>query len=462
MKPLIRSLPTLRSDLINLPPAVRAKTYSTATSNILATNGTIPPPWRPSHILDEWVMRNARPISLRQLGFFGTRLTEERLIAAANYVRLELPTRLSHRLRDFQRLPYSALTNDHISYCYELYYSAFERVRKATEVRNLDDNDKFCAILNHILNEHLPVIPRLAMGVLEIQDIIGPDSCDAFMTTLLRSRISRRLIAQQHLALTETFHSPWHFPKAQKPVNPSEDDFVGEIFLKCNAAEIVKRCADGATELIKAAYGSNVAIPKVVLQGHLDATFPYILSHIEYIIGELLRNSIQAVVEQRGFSDPPPIEVLICEAAQHVIIRVSDQGGGVDREILPYLWSFAKGPRRQKRLDNLNQVPKEAATMAELQMAPAPSIPPSHHSTGPSVDEHGSEKHGSSLSSFVSRPPNLRLGMGLPMSKIYAEYWAGNLELHSLEGYGCDAFLQISRLGNKNEVLTTRASMDAL
>lgn len=452
MKSLTRSSQTIHNGLIHLPPGIRVRTYSTATNHLTASNGTIPPPWRPSHILDEWVMRDARPVSLRQLGFFGRTLTDERLINAANYVRLELPTRLSHRLRDFQRLPYYALTNDHISYVYELYYSAFERLRKVTEVRTLDDNEKFCSVLNHVLNEHLPVIPRLAMGVLEIQDIIGPDACDRFMTTLLRSRISRRLIAQQHLALTETFHSPWRFPKAQKPINPPEDDLVGEIFLKCNAKEIIERCAQTAAELTRKAYGSNAAIPRVVVQGHLDATFPFILSHIEYILGELLRNSIQAVVEQRGLEDPPPIEVLICESAQHVIIRVSDQGGGVDPEILPYLWSFAKGPRRQKRLDNLTQVPKQAATMQELQMAPAPSIQP----------DPGSEKHASSLSSFVSRPPNLRLGMGLPMSKIYAEYWAGSLELHSLEGYGCDAFLQISRLGNKNEVLTTRASMDAV
>lgn len=67
-----------------------------------------------------------------------------------------------------------------------------------------------------------------------------------------------------------------------------------------------------------------------------------------------------------------------------------------------------------------------------------------------------------SLSSLTSRPPNLRLGMGLPMSRVYAEYWAGSLELHSLEGYGVDAFLQISKLGNKNEQLSTRASMDAV
>ena len=40
-----------------------------------------------------WVQREARPISLRQLTFFGRTLTESRLIDSANYCREELPTR---------------------------------------------------------------------------------------------------------------------------------------------------------------------------------------------------------------------------------------------------------------------------------------------------------------------------------------------------------------------------------
>lgn len=437
--------------LVSLPYGLRTQAYATAAANAQTsppgTACTVPPPWRPSNVLDDWVQRETRPISLRRLTFFGRTLTESRLIESANYVRLELPTRIAHRLRSMQTLPYSALTNEHISFVYELYYSAFERFRKVPEVRTLEDNDRYCDVLKLTLNEHLAVIPRLAMGVLEIQDAISADECDRLMTALLRSRISRRVIAEQHLALTDTFHSPWHFPDAKKPVMSAEDDFVGEIFLKCNAREIIERCAKTATELATKAYGKDIGIPEIVLQGHLDTTFPFIPSHVEYIIGELLRNSIQAVVEQGGLKDPPPIEVLICEAAQHVIIRISDRGGGIDREVLPYLWSFAKGPRRHKRLQNLATVPRLKATMQELQ------IP---------GQEGNAEKHGSSLSSLSSRPPELRLGMGLPMSKVYAEYWAGSLELHSLEGYGCDTFLQISRLGNKNEVLTTRASMDAV
>lgn len=441
--------------LVGLPPSIRTRAYAAAATAASpdSSQTTVPPPWRPSNVLDEWVSREARPVSLRRLTFFGRTLTEERLISSANYVRLELPTRIAHRLRNMQTLPYSAVTNQHLSHVYELYYQAFERFRKVPEIRSLDDNDKFCEILKETLKEHLSVIPRLAMGILEIQDSVSSEQCDRLMTTLLRSRISRRVIAEQHLALNETFHSPWHFPNAKKSIGGAEDDFVGEIFLKCNAKEIIEKCAETARKLVVQAYGSDVAIPEIRLQGHLDTTFPYIPSHIEYIIGELLRNSIQAMIEQRGLKDPPPIEVLICEAAQHVIIRVSDQGGGVDREILPYLWSFAKGPRRKHRLHNLQQVPKLAATMEELQL---PSIGPDQGNAG------NGERYGGSLGSLSARPPDLKLGMGLPMSKIYAEYWAGSLEVHSLEGYGCDAFLQVSRLGNKNETLSTRAAMDGL
>ena len=271
-------------------------------------------------------------------------------------------------------------------------------------------------------------------------------------------RISRRVIAEQHLALTETYHSPWHFPNAKDDLDPNAE-FVGEVFLKCNAREVVENCGKMALNLAKQAWGLDSVVPKISLQGHLEATFPYILSHLEYIVGELLRNSIQAVIER--YKDlpgtPPPIEVLICETPQHVIIRISDQGGGIPKEFLPYLWSFSKGPRRETRLKNLYQVPKMAATMQELRF-------PDPETTNPTISTSAKSKrmYDRSLSSLTYRPPDLRLGMGLPMSRVYAEYWAGNLELHNLEGYGVDAFLQISKLGNKNEQLSTRASMDAV
>ena len=137
-------------------------------------------------------------------------------------------------------------------------------------------------------------------------------------------------------------------------------------------------------------YGSQSKLPKVIIQGHLDATFPYIQSHLEYIIGEILRNSIQATIEHGGrkFDVPPPIEVLICETTEHVIMRFSDRGGGIPLDILPYIWSFSKGPRRKMRLQNLNQVPRMAATMQELRTE---------------VSSKPGSAYGSSLSSLTDR-----------------------------------------------------------
>ena len=240
-------------------------------------------------------------------------------------------------------------------------------------------------------------------------------------------------------------------------MNPNTE-FIGEVFLRCNAQEVVQSCWDRTIALAKEAYGDQCALPALKLSGHLNATFPYILSHLQYVVGELLRNSVQAIVESLSApaKDLPPIEVLICEAPQHVIIRISDRGGGIPSDVMPLLWSFNKGARSQNHLNNLSKVPKMAATMQELKF---PDDRPSEDSQRGEADKAHLD---ASLTTLASRPPNLRLGMGLPMSRAYAEYWAGSLELQNLDGYGVDAFLQISKLGNKNEQLSTRASMDAI
>lgn len=86
-----------------------------------------------------------------------------------------------------QTLPYIVVTNPNISYVYELYYRAFERYRRIPVVRSIEENDELCKIIRETLDEHLTVIPRLAIGVLEVQGAMKPEETDKFMTTLLRS-----------------------------------------------------------------------------------------------------------------------------------------------------------------------------------------------------------------------------------------------------------------------------------
>jgi hypothetical protein len=246
------------------------------------------------------------------------------------------------------------------------------------------------------------------------------------------------------------------------------------VFIKCVAKDVIERVAATVWSLARATYGSDVVLPEIRFDGHLDTSFPYILSHLEYIVGELLRNSVRAVVEKQQRrsptatpQQPPPIEVTIGASPQTVMIRICDRGGGVPPEALPYLWSFSKGPQSDELRENLTQVPKMAATLQEVQHRQRPSSSSSSLSSSGSSSSSAAgleetPSYRGSLDSLTRRPPDLQLGVSLPMSRVYAEYWAGSLEVHSLQGYGVDAFLQISRLGNKNEQLSTRATMDGV
>ena len=205
----------------------------------------------------------------------------------------------------------------------------------------------------------------------------------------------------------------------------------------------MQRVGTYVSDLVRKTHGVDTPTPEIQIQGHPDTAFPYILSHLEYIIGELLRNSLQATIfHHSGKSELPPIEVLICHAPKHVIFRVSDQGGGIPPHVVKDLWSFAKSTDSDPtaRLRNFAQVPKMAGTLRELQ------------------DKAEQQKMEAatgvtSLHSLTYRPPDLKLGIGLPMARVYAEYWGGSLQQTTMEGYGTDMFLHIEKLGNRLEQL---------
>jgi len=45
----------------------------------------------------------------------------------------------------------------------------------------------------------------------------------------------------------------------------------------------------------------------------------------------------------------------------------------------------------------------------------------------------------------------MRIGIGLPMSNIYAQYFGGSLELVSLDGWGTDVYVRLPKIGTNLE-----------
>lgn len=61
--------------------------------------------------------------------------------------------------------------------------------------------------------------------------------------------------------------------------------------------------------------------PEVTIHGRTDLHFPYVSSHISYIMLELLKNSMRATVETHGTDKMPPIKIVIADGEDNEDVR---------------------------------------------------------------------------------------------------------------------------------------------
>ncbi|KAF7732895.1 hypothetical protein EC973_000171 [Apophysomyces ossiformis] len=383
-------------------------------------------------ILDQYVQQQATPITLRQLVFYERHMNIDRLLKSANYVRRELPIRISHRIREFQKLPFIVGTNPNIQMVYDLYWQAFERLRKVPPITSMEENEDFCRLLKESLEAHLVVIPRLAQGISECEQHIDPERLDRFMNGTLRSRISRRVLTEQHLVLSQYKHGITTI-HASSPLSSSGDlsrSTQQTVFSRCSAHDVVGMCSALAQANARQIHrqGPEWIPPQVhITHRDSDVEFTYVSEHIEYIIYQILSNSIRHTIaahpqqqQQQQQQQYPPIEVTICSNQSDVFFRISDKGGGMSNDVHKHLWSYGRRPH--KTFGNFRDI---------SQLAAKPS-------------EHW----------------NVPLGIGLPMSRVYAEYWGGEINVVTMEGCGTDAYVRIPILGTQNENLDMEDNHD--
>ncbi|KZT62090.1 alpha-ketoacid dehydrogenase kinase [Calocera cornea HHB12733] len=425
-------------------PTRRALTFSLPQPTPSTSSTRAPTHFYRNRQLELYASKKSKPLSLRQLIFFGRSMNEERLIKSANYVRTELPVRLAHRIRDLQTLPFVVVRQEQVAKVYELYWSAFERTRSYPPIHTRADNDRFCGFLQTILDEHASVIPTLSLGFSLSSQHLDPELLDTVLRRMLVSRISRRVLAQHHVALSASL-------AGREPPGSEKADHVGIISTNLDAGECIRHCVELLRQR-RGADGQGRVWPEVHIDGDRDTKFAYIREHLEYPIFELLKNSFRftrLAHPSPGSSPPtlPPVQVTLVNSPTDVHIRISDQGGGLtsaDINSPSDLYSFShlrnKARLASDRLAALKQAASRRhgvmATVKE-QLAPAADGDGSGGETGVEEDaELASRTH---------------LGIGLPMSKIYAEYFRGGLHLVSLDGYGLDAYLRLPKLGTMLE-----------
>ncbi|GJP58637.1 hypothetical protein CLOP_g1301, partial [Closterium sp. NIES-67] len=280
---------------------------------------------------------------------------------------------------------------------------------------------------------------------------------------------------------------------------PGRESMIGLIDTKCRPFEVARNAIDDARTLCSRTYGNA---PEVHVFGDPTFTFPYVRTHLHHMLFELLKNSLRAVQERFPDSQPPPVRVVVADGIEDVAIKVSDEGGGIKRSGLPRIWSYlystASIPTPRHKPPGPN-TPSESQPSTPTSSAPSSpnSSPPSTPSPPSAISLASSPASSAASSPYASRftpigssfaepweltegegevpadgvgdgvsvstmasvdgeeLPSLiaGYGYGLPIARLYARYFGGDLQIFSMEGYGTDAYLHLNRLSNVQEPL---------
>mmetsp|Transcript_36542 Transcript_36542/g.83068 ORF Transcript_36542/g.83068 Transcript_36542/m.83068 type:complete len:468 (+) Transcript_36542:3-1406(+) len=354
--------------------------------------------------IQQWADKPIVRLSISRMLITGEgQVTPERLVATAQHVQRELSPRLARRLLDIETLPYIVVENPHIQRVHKLYKRAFEKLVTFPPVQNAQQDAQFVLMLKDLVQEGVQVVPWLARGVYEASMRVQSPrlNCNQFLSDMIMSRISRRVIAEQYIAMHQ-----------------DRPGYVGVVCRELSPRKVLERVAPEAQAACERTYGVS---PQYEVEGDVDVTFQYLPTHLEYILFELLKNAMRAVAEhhqKKGAASLPPIKVLFACGPSDLTIRISDTGGGVPREILPRVFDFGFSSLK--------------VNAAAAQDSPGGGLG--------QIDRN-----------VLETSPMAGLGFGLPVSRLYAQYFGGDVHLVSMEGYGCDVYIRLDHLGDAAE-----------
>lgn len=342
----------------------------------------------------EYAKRGQHPLTVQEMIDTSKTPTDRSRLANAQYLYDELPIRLAKCAQELESLPYGLSMTDAVLDVKQWYIDSFTDMVVAPYPKSYDDLQPFIQVLHTILKRHKSVVPTMAKGILQVkaQHVDSINECpflQDFLDHFYLSRIGLRQLISQQIAMME----------ADNPV-----DYAGTIALQLNPVEVAEAAISNASRVCERNYGMAPDVEMLGPNGaDPDLRIEMIPTHLHHILYEVLKNSFRAVMEKNGVEaiEVPPVSVIFSEGEQDWVIKVSDQGGGIKRHDVKKCWSY---------LHTTAERPEDLAFFDGLGHAPMAG-----------------------------------LGYGLPLSRLFARYFGGDIQLVSMDGYGTDVYIFINK-----------------
>ncbi|TRY94428.1 hypothetical protein DNTS_011354 [Danionella cerebrum] len=342
--------------------------------------------------VDRFSKYSPSPLSMKQFIDFGSANACEK--TSFMFLRQELPVRLANIMKEIDFLPDKLLSTPSLKLLQSWYAQSLMELVDFLE-KDPDDKKiltKFTEALINVRNRHNNVVPTMAQGVLEYKEAIGVDP-------ITYQNQSRTPIKCSFCALI----SALIFDGSTNPAHPKH---IGSIDPSCDVVEVVKDAYESAKLLCDQYYltSPEVEIKQVNFKGPNEPIhIVYVPSHLYHMLFELFKNAMRATVETHETSlHLPPIKLRVSLGREDVTIKMSDRGGGVPLRKIERLFSYM-------------------------------------YSTAPSP-----------VSEDTRNAPLAGFGYGLPISRLYAKYFQGDLQLYSMEGYGTSAVIYLKALSTES------------
>lgn len=356
-----------------------------------------------SKMIDFYSQFSPSSLSIKQFIDFGLSACERKSFL---FLRKELPVRLANIMKEILLLPENLLKTPSVIRLNDWYAQSFTEMLEfeKADADDVETLDKFCKSLMKIRNRHADVVQTMAHGVLELKESNKIDyqiehSIQYFLDRFYMSRISIRMLINQHTLLF-----------GNEILSDSQTRHIGCIDPQCDIVAVVKDAYDNARLLCDQYYlrSPELTVKEVnALHPNVPIKVVYVPSHLYHMIFELFKNSMRAVVEHHDEADNlPEINVYVVCGKEDICIKISDRGGGIPRSLTDRLFTYM------------------------YSTAPIPAA------------------------SDINTVPLAGYGYGLPISRLYARYFHGDLSLLSCDGLGTDAIIYLKALSNEaNELL---------
>ena len=372
------------------------------------------------------------PVSLRQI------LETTDPYEAAQFLHSEFPVRCAERIRMIESIPTSQWVNvPELVEAHGRHVMAFWRLRSVSIDSECRDLDAFTEAVRDVVHENVDMTALITKGMTDLyrtsdEEMIDSAYVDNFLNTFLLNRLGSNVLLKQYLAVV----SPNEFGFGVH----NEQTGEGIVDPECDVARLCRETARSVGQMCKK---ETDRIPPPITVEAFSASesdvshngmstspkFSFIPPALGYILRELLKNSCRATVDAcralpHGEVRRRPVSVTVSADDARMMICVADRGGGIPFDRMDNVWSYLHSTTRKKWEDDMSVADCDA----------------DHDDIFPRL----------SLSSNEDNNPTelAGYGIGLPMSRLYARYLGGDLNLISLPGYGTHAYVFLPRLSS--------------